>query len=456
MKPLTLAAIADFAKGALESGRLEDRVLSVSNDTRTLAPGALYVALRGENFDGHDFVAAAAEAGAAAVLVERGAEVDAPEGVAVVRAADTLSSLQSLAARYRGHLGLTVVGITGSSGKTSTKDLVSAVLAEEFAVSATAGNLNNHIGLPLSMLAADDRHELGVWEMGMSNPGEIELLARIASPDVAVITNIGVAHIESMGTREAIAQEKGMLAEAVGERGLVVLNAEDEFSEAIAARTRGRVCTVGFGAGDFRAEGVTVSADGTAFELVAGGERVPVRIAVPGRHMVTNALLAAAVGSHLGVSPGAVARGLGGASLAGGRLQQVEIGGVSYIDDSYNANPDSMSAAIDTLGEIACEGRRFVVVGGMAELGERSEAEHREVGRAAARAGIDFILSVGELAGPVAEGVNGDARGHVEHFSSHADCAGFLAGEARPGDLVLVKGSRSSGMEKVLEILRQK
>lgn len=454
MKHLTLAAIADFSKGAIERGELADRVSSVSTDTRTLAAGALYVALRGENFDGHDYVAAAVAAGAVAVMVERGAEVDLPEGTALLRVADTLSGLQSLAAGYREHLGLTVIGVTGSNGKTSTKDMIAAVLGEEFAVSATAGNLNNHIGLPLTILSADDRHEFGIWEMGMSKPGEIEVLTKIAAPDIGVITNIGVAHIEFMKTREAIAQEKGMLAEAVGERGLVVMCAEDDFTESIAARTSARVATVGFEEGDFRAEDVEIGADGARFTLVADSERCPAEIGVPGRHMVLDALLAAAVGSHLGVSTGVVVRGLRRAVLTGGRLQRLEVRGVSYIDDTYNSNPDSMGAALQTLVEIGCEGRRFVVIGGMAELGQQSAAEHREIGRRAAGAGIDFILSVGELAIPVREGVNGGADGHAEHFRNHADCAGFLGNETRPGDLVLVKGSRAAGMEKVLEILQ--
>ena len=449
MKPLTLAAIADFSKGAIERGRLDDVVRSVSTDTRTLRPGALFVALKGDNFDGHRFATAAADAGAAAVLAARGEKLEVPEGTAIVRVSDTLSGLQSLAARYREHLNLTVVAVTGSNGKTSTKDLIASVLAAEFAVSATAGNLNNHIGLPLSILRADDTHEFGVWEMGMSSPGEIALLAKIGAPDVGVITNIGVAHIEFLGSRVAIASEKGSLAEAIGERGLVVLNAEDEFSEAIAKRSRARVVTAGIEKGDFRAEDVSVGADGARFTLVTGDQRQAVEIGVPGRHMVTNALLAAAVGHHMGLSLEAIASGLGCASLTGGRLSKRQIGGATYLDDSYNANPDSVLAALGTLAELSCEGRRFAVLGGMAELGEHSAAEHRRIGKAAATAGIEFILSVGELARPVAEGPNGSAPGHVEHFDELADCAAFLSKEVREGDLVLVKGSRSSAMERL-------
>ncbi len=451
MKPLTLAAVAEFAKGALEQGRLEDKVNAVSTDTRTIQPGALYVPLRGERFDGHDFVQQAADAGAAAVMAGRGVDVTVPGNCALLRVADTLLGLQTLAKRYREHLGLTVIGVTGSSGKTTTKDLIAAVLSAEFAVSATAGNFNNHIGLPLTILSADDRHEMGVWEMGMSNPGEIAALAALAQPDVAVITNVGVAHIEFLGSREAIASEKGALAEAIGERGLVVLNGEDDFCGAIAKRTNARVATVGFERGDFRAEEVRISAGGASFILVSSGGRVPVELPVSGRHMILNALLAAAVGSHLGVGLEAVARGLAGAAITGGRLQHRAIGGVTYFDDSYNANPDSMRAALATLAEIGCEGRRFAVVGEMGELGESAGEEHRKVGETALELGIDMVLSVGAPAREVA----GAAGGAGHHFESHDECVEFLKAESRAGDVVLIKGSRAAGMEKVMEGLAE-
>jgi UDP-N-acetylmuramoyl-tripeptide--D-alanyl-D-alanine ligase len=285
----------------------------------------------------------------------------------------------------------------------------------------------------------------------MSEPGEITQLTAIASPDVGVITNIGLAHIESMKSREAIAREKGMLAEAIGEEGLVILNGEDRYTASIARRSSARVVTVGFGAGDFRAVEVEQKGSGVEFTIVANREKQPAYIAASGRHMIINALLATAVGSHFGLSLEVIARGLGRAKLTAGRMQQKDMGGISYIDDSYNSNPDSMLAALNTLAELKCDGRRIVVIGGMAELGEISDTEHRKVGEAAACAGIDCILSVGELAAAVHAGADCKLPGRAQHFESHGECAEFLSREARSGDIVLVKGSRCFAMERVLE-----
>lgn len=448
MKRLTLGAIADFSGGAITQGKLTDPVSAITTDTRSMQGGELYVALSGGNFDGHDYVRQAAEKGARAVLLERVPEDGVPDSCAVIRVDNTLRALQSLARRYRLHLNISVVGITGSNGKTSTKDFIASVLSQEFSITKTQGNLNNHIGLPLSILAADDRHEFGVWEMGMSNPGEIEKLAAIAQPDIGVITNIGVAHLEHMKTRDAIAQEKGMLAEMIGERGLVVLPAEDDYAASIAARTSAKVVRCGFEKGDIRAREIEILGDRSAFTIVAqdGGE-IRASIGVPGKHMVSNALLAAAVGLHLGLSLEQVANGLAAAQLTGGRLQSKSIGGIDFIDDSYNANPDSMRAAVQTLAAMACGGRRVAVLGGMAELGEFAEEEHRKLGAEAAAAGIDYVLGVGELAAPITSGRESDS---VRHFESQEACAAFLKEHATAGDLVLVKGSRSSSMELVL------
>lgn len=420
---------------------------AVSTDTRSLQGGELYIALVGDHFDGHDFVREAAEKGAAAVLVQRAPEDDLPSTCSVIRVDNTLRALQSLARRYRLHLSITAVGITGSNGKTSTKDLVAAVLSQEYEVSKTSGNLNNHIGLPLSILAADDRHECGIWEMGMNHPGEIEKLAAIAQPDVGVITNIGVAHLEFMKTRDAIAQEKGMLAEMVGERGVVILPAEDDYADAIAARTVAKVVRCGFVKGEIRAQDLEITGAASRFTIVAEGEgEIRAEIGVPGKHMVSNALLAAAVGLHFGLSLEQIARGLASAELTGGRLQSRQIGGVDFIDDSYNANPDSMRAAVQTLVGMACDGRRIAVLGGMAELGEFADGEHRKLGTETLAAGVDCLITVGDVAAAISEGLAGD----VQHFDKPGDCAAFLKGHVKPGDLILVKGSRSSAMERVL------
>ncbi|MFV1993999.1 MAG: UDP-N-acetylmuramoyl-tripeptide--D-alanyl-D-alanine ligase [Verrucomicrobiales bacterium] len=453
MEALSLVEIAEDASGALIQGRPAAMASGVSTDTRSLKEGELYVALKGDRFDGHDFLAQAAQKGAAAVLVSSLPSSSEEISCGIIRVADTLRGLQLLAKNYRDRLGLTVVAVTGSSGKTSTKDFLAAVLAEAYRVNATEGNLNNHIGLPLTMLRADREHTCGVWEMGMNHPGEIEVLAELASPDVAVITNVGVAHIEYMKSRDAIAREKGMLAEAVGPGGSVVLSASDDFSESIRGRTRARVLTAGIESGEVRAENLESDLDGSRFCLCVDGKSVEARIGVTGRHMVQNALLAAGVGVCLGMEAEAISAGLGKARLAAGRLEKKEIGGVIYFDDSYNANPESVAVAINTLAELPCEGRRIAVLGAMAELGEGEKREHRAVGIRLAQKGIDMLVTVGAVASGIGDGALECESGtpEIHRFEDLSEAGVFLRKNTHAGDLVLVKGSRAAGMESVLK-----
>lgn len=448
MDPLTLGTIARYCGGILLQGTPSATGNGVSTDTRSLRDGEVFVALKGENFNGNEFVLEAQAKGASVVVVSELPRVTEELGCGIIRVRDTLKALQLLAKNYRDHLDLAVVAVTGSSGKTSTKDFLGAVLGERFAVNATRGNLNNHIGLPLTMLQTDGTHTCGVWEMGMSAPGEIEVLAELASPDVGVITNVGVAHLEFMKNREGIAKEKGMLAEAVPAEGCVVLSADDDFTERIRERTAARVLTAGLKGGDVRAERIRFDENGCEFDLKIGGRSVEAFIPASGKHMVKNALLAAAVGMHLGLETEEIVAGLRRAKLAGGRLEKKVCGGVVYIDDSYNANPESVRAAIDTLAEMPCRGKRVSVLGAMAELGEDAAAEHRAIGTYLAESGIDELITVGEDAAPIGEGAEGMA---TNHFPDHAAAAAYLKEHTGKGDLVLVKGSRSSRMEKVLE-----
>ncbi|MEM9481945.1 MAG: UDP-N-acetylmuramoyl-tripeptide--D-alanyl-D-alanine ligase [Verrucomicrobiota bacterium] len=317
---MSLASVADFAGGSILQGDLGWMVENVSTDTRTVGTGELFFALSGENFDGHRFVAEAAKRGAGAVVVD--SEVTGvPDTCGIIKVFDTLSALQTMARRYREYLEPKVVGITGSNGKTSTKDMVAAVLETKFSVNATVGNLNNHIGVPLSVLKTKPSDEFGVFEMGMNHPGEIEVLADIALPDIGIITNVGVAHIEFMKTREAIALEKGMLAESVSRNGHVILNHEDEFSDSIAARTRATVIRAGIDGGDITAKEIRTDGETTKFVLCTPAGECGVSIPVVGRHMVTNALLAASAGWLSGLSVEEVAYGLGGVEISDGRLK---------------------------------------------------------------------------------------------------------------------------------------
>ena len=451
MNPLTLSQIAQFAEALLSSGDGVVLINKVSTDSRTIKPGELFVALRGENFEGHDYVEAAARAGATGALVDLNWQGDIPNNFALLRAADTLQAYQTLAANYRRSLTLKVLAITGSNGKTSTKDFAASVLARKFRVTKTEGNFNNHVGLPRTILEATSDDEVGVWEIGMNHPGEIAALSKIAAPDAAIITNIGVAHIEFMGTREAIATEKGALAEAVEPQGTVILNADDRFSEGIATRTRARVVFTGMTGGSVRAIEIRQSAEGSEFTIVEGAHRCRAQLPVAGSHMVQNALLAVAAGRAFGLSIEECAAGLAAAPLTKARLQIKEIGGVQFLDDSYNANPDSMKAALRTLVELDAEGKRIAVLGEMRELGTESERGHREVGETAATLGVHQLITIGDAAEMIAEGARTAGLDKVSSARSTGEAAKLLGEIAEPGDLVLIKGSRGARTEQVIE-----
>jgi UDP-N-acetylmuramoyl-tripeptide--D-alanyl-D-alanine ligase len=451
MKPLPLSTVAELAGGALLRGPSARLVSRVSTDSRTVAADEVFVALCGDRFDGHDFAAQAAAGGAAAVVVSKRL-TGLPEGCGVILVDDTLRALQQLAAAYRSWHGYYLVGITGSNGKTSTKDFCQAVFSAWSQTRATAGNLNNHIGLPLTLLSAGSGDECVIAEMGMNHAGEIAALAAIAQPDAAILTNCGTAHIEHLGSRENIAWEKASLPARVPAGGVVVLNANDEYSARIARLCQARVILAGTETGDVAAVNLRPHDSGTRFDLDFGGERVETELPVRGAHMVGNAALAAAAAWGRGLRPEEIAGALRGARLTGGRLQPQEARGVRFLDDSYNANPDSMAAGLRTLMEGAAS-RRFAVLGPMGELGDLAEEGHRGVGRLAARLGVDGLLVVGgqgaewmlEAALETAPELPGG------HFADHESCAVRLRELARPGDLVLVKGSRAARMERVIE-----
>jgi UDP-N-acetylmuramoyl-tripeptide--D-alanyl-D-alanine ligase len=451
MESLTLTKIAQLAHGRLAQGDSEKAVARVSTDSRTLQPGDLFVPLRGENFDGHKFIDQAIERRALGAMVEESWKGATPENFALIRVPDTLAGYQTLAANYRKSLPLKVIAITGSNGKTSTKDFVAATLSRRFRVTKTEGNFNNHVGLPQTMLGASSSDEIAVWEIGMNHPGEIAALAKLAMPDVAIITNVGLAHIEFMGSREAIAAEKGALAEAVGADGTVILNADDPYSQGIVARTQARVILAGVENGFVRANEVSQSATGSEFTILEGAHRCRAQLPVPGLHMVQNAMLAIAAGRVFGLSLEDCAAGLASTPLTKARLQIKEINGIQFLDDSYNANPDSMKAALRTLVELDADGRRIAVLGQMSELGEESERGHREVGETAAAVGVDELIAVGAMGKEMARAAKKAGLEQSISVAEPEEAAGLLGETATAGDLILVKGSRSARMERVLE-----
>ncbi len=451
MNRLSIFQIAEFAGAVVSSGDGKRFIDKISTDSRTLKRGELFVALRGENFDGHNFVESAAKAGAAGAIVDSTWKGKVPENFALILAEDPLQAYQKLAANYRRSLSLKVVAITGSNGKTSTKDFAAAVLARGFRVTKTEGNFNNHVGLPRTILEATSQDEVAVWEIGMNHPGEVAALAKLAAPDVAILTNIGVAHIEFMGSREAIAVEKGALVEAVDAQGTVILNADDPFTASIAARARAKVILAGTTAGMIRASEISQSGSGTDFTMLEGAHRCRAQLPVPGLHMVQNAMLAVAAGRVFGLSLEDCAAGLVAAPLTKARLQIKEIHGVHFIDDTYNANPESMKAALRTLVELDADGKRIAVLGEMGELGSESERGHREVGETAATFGIDQLITIGDLGELIARAAQAGGLEKTTAVRSTSEAAELLGEIAEPGDLILVKGSRSARTERVIE-----
>ena len=451
MNPVSILQIVDLSGAKLEQGDGKRTVERISTDSRTIKKGELFVALRGENFDGHKFVGATAKGGAAGAIVDLKWKGKVPKKFAIIQAQDSLLAYQNLAANYRKSLPIKVLAITGSNGKTSTKDFGASVLGRKFRVTKTQGNFNNHVGLPRTILEATARDEVAVWEIGMNHPGEVAALAKIAAPAAAIITNIGIAHIEFMGTREAIAKEKGALAEAVGAEGTVILNADDPFSKGIAGRSRARVIFAGTKDGTIRAIDIQQSADGSEFTILEGAHQCHAQLPVPGLHMVQNALLAVAAGRAFGLSLEEAAAGLASAPLTKARLQIKEINGVQFLDDSYNANPDSMKAALQTLVELDTDGKRIAVLGEMRELGEETQRGHEEVGEEAAAFGIDQLIGIGEMGAVISRAAEDAGLEKSAAVGSTSEAAELLRNIAVPGDLVLIKGSRLARTENVIE-----
>jgi len=451
MKPLSIHEIVTATGGELIGTDTGHMVKSVSTDTRQIGPGSLFVALKGENFDGHAFTSQAIASGAECLLLDSLPEDIGSLSVPVVLVKSSLYGLQRLAKWYRKQLDIKVVGLTGSNGKTSTKDFTASVLGKAFKVNATKGNLNNHIGLPLSVLATEEDDEVCVWEMGMNHAGEIAPLCDITEPDIGIITNIGTAHIENLGSREGIAEEKATLARALKEQGTLIVTASCDFVDYLIERSISKVIVTGNGRGKVRAENLKIHDAGSSFDLcIDGQESQPVHISVSGKHMVNNSLLAAGAGLALGMKIEDIAEGLNEAVLTSGRLRRYKSGGVTVIDDTYNANPDSVIAAIDTLNDmpIADAGRRIVVLGMMAELGVHAEPEHIRVGEIAAQRGLQ-VVSVGELAEKIFLGASAQ-NDTAKHFDDTGEAANWLKEFCNEGDIILFKGSRMAGMENVM------
>lgn len=444
----TKAAIADFD------------FTGVTTDSRAVKPGELFVALKGGNFDGHDYCVKAAELGAAGVVVSHDVE-GLPAGVAVFKVEDTLLAYQQLAHAYRlKQQGLKVFAITGSNGKTSTKDLLAACLGAKYKVVKTQGNFNNEIGLPKTLLSIQPDTDIAVVEMGMRGLGQIAELCRIAEPDSGLITNVGETHMELLGSMENIGKAKSEIVVDLPSDGFAVLNGDNEYVLAAAGKTKAQVVYFGLGEScDYRGSDIVTSALGTTFTCTEkkSGKSVSVRLQLIGEHNVYNALSAIAGAACYGVSLEDSAKALATARLTGSRQEIIYIGDITFINDAYNASPASMEAALKTLAEAkkAAHGavRTIAVLADMLELGTISEDAHRRVGRWAVENGVDYVLTYGPEAAYISEEVK-KLGGEGCHYADRQGAADKLRQLATAGDIILLKGSNSMQVGKMLELFK--
>ena len=451
MIPLTARAVAEIAHGLLE-GDGDVLLTGAAIDSRDAGAGDLFVALTGEHADGHAYAGDAVSRGASAVMARTGADVTGD--VPVIRVDDTIAGLQALAAGVRERLDARVVAITGSSGKTITKELTAAVARSRFETIASAASFNNEIGVPLTILEAGERTEVVVSEVGARGIGHIASLMPMLRPDIGVVLNVGPAHIGMFGSLENVAIAKGEIVEGLGAAGVAVLNADDPAVAAMAERTRARTVTFGTAAAaDVRAEEVRLSDMGSAsFTLVAEDGRADVTLRIPGEHLLADALAAAAVGAVLGIPAGDAAKALSEAAGPRWRMQVLDAPeGWRVVNDAYNANPASTAAALKTLAVLGRGRRTWAVLGYMAELGDTAPVEHDRIGRLAVRLGVGRLVVVGDEARPIFEAARLEGMTPEEAtLVPDADAAiALLRSSLASGDVVLVKASRVVGLERV-------
>lgn len=447
---LTLKQIAEWTRGSV-APEFEDITISgVTTDSRVAKPGELFVPLVGENFDGHDYIATAMQHCAATLsahLIEH--------AMPVIHVSDTERALGDIARGYRRQLKIKVIGITGSVGKTTTKEMIASVLEAKFRTAKTQGNHNNQIGLPKTILNIAEDCQTAVLEMGMNHYGEMAYLTGIAHPDVAVMTNIGTVHIEHLGSREGILKAKLEITEGLDRMGCMILNGD----EPLLWNLKGTLPYTIFYFGvenpgcDLRARDIVLHEDGVSFHIEGMHADFEVYVPAPGKHNVYNALAAVLVGIKAGIEPQRMQKALAGFQNTGMRQKIYEEDGYTIIEDCYNAGPESMEAALDVLAQRQCIGKRIAVLGDMLELGNCSMAEHYKVGRLAAQK-ADMVFAYGNNAERIVTGAitGGMPAGRAAHFGSHEQMAKLLRSRARPGDVLLFKGSRGMRMEHVLSL----
>jgi UDP-N-acetylmuramoyl-tripeptide--D-alanyl-D-alanine ligase len=456
MDPRSLTFIAEGCEGDLLQGSPETQIQGICTDSRRIKPAELFFALTGEKFNGHDFIAEAAKKALALVLERDRVPARLPK-CAVIAVDNTRKALGRLAVRYRKDFSLPLVVVAGSNGKTTTKELIASVLKQKLCSLWSEASFNNDIGVPLTLLRLERTHQAAVLEAGTNHPGELEPLIRMIQPTYGVITSIGREHLEFFGDLEGVAREEGWLAELLPPGGKLFINGDSEWTPPIAHRCPALVVRAGLGDdNDWRLRGVRPDKHGSAFKVESPLSQFcgEYRINLLGRHQAVNALLAICLGAELGLARDEIQRGLEACKPAKMRMQLWEMNGVRVLDDAYNANADSMLAALRTLQELPCKGRKLAVLGDMGELGAHSEAAHEEVGRNAAELGVGQLFAVGKMAPVMARGARNAGLNRVMEFADVTAAALAVKQFIRDGDLLLLKASRATCLEQIAEQLR--
>ena len=450
---LPLWRIAEFVGSKGECDQ-EAVAMGYSIDSRTLSPGDLFIAISGERFDGHEYVQTALDKGAVGAIVEASKKV-AGDSLRLLQVEDSLKALQLLGAAARRLWGKPLLAVTGSAGKTTTKEILAHILATRFRVMKSSGNLNNHIGLPLQLLKLEAEHDLGVVEMGMNHAGEIRALGMLAHHDLAVVTTVAPVHLEFFESLAEIARAKYEIIETLPSSGVAVLNADDDYVCQFGRDFKGKVVRFGIKrAADVSAQKIRLNgAEGSTFDLVVGSVGEPVTFPLVGEHNIYNALAAAAAAMERGISPSQAAEALSSIAPPDKRGQVLHLHGATIINDCYNSNPRALEAMIDTLASMKAD-RRILVVGEMLELGPTAEALHRECGEHAAEKKIDIVIGVRGMARAVAEAACGSGT-QAQFVETPQQAGEWLARNLRPGDAVLLKASRGVKLERALDMLQE-
>jgi UDP-N-acetylmuramoyl-tripeptide--D-alanyl-D-alanine ligase len=455
---LTVETVLEATGGALVQGDSHTSFAGVSTDSRSIKPGELFFALRGEHFDGHHFIGDTLKRGGRGAVVDGEGQWIADPTIAIIEVADTLQALGDLANLWRRRHSIPLIAVVGSNGKTTTKEMVAGILGQKDKVLKNPGNLNNLIGLPLSLLKMNAKDHVAVLEMGMNRTGEILRLTQIAEPDLGIVTNIGPVHLEGVGSIDGVMEAKGELLEGMGTQGRLIFNADDPRVVELSKRFGGG--KTGFGIknpADWQATDICTREDGgVSFQLTGPPGRIAVALKLMGEHQVYNALAAAAATSHLDVGIEEIKEGLEAFQTPPMRMELVALGkGIRIINDAYNANPPSMESALRTLEEVT-QGRKIAVLGDMWELGEYAKQAHRELGQWVKERGIDLLFLLGQFAPHVARGAEeAGMQPQAIYIGKDLHAVSLrLARALRTGDWVLIKGSRIMSMEKIIQELR--